>query len=518
MSVSLTRLDGMSDEQPRAFISYVNEDSAHVDRLCRILENAGIPYWRDRKDLGPGDEWKAKIGQAIKSGSFVFLACFSSSYHDKQKSTMNEEIWHAIGEYKLLQPGQTWIIPVRFEDVPIPAFELRTGLLLDGLNYVNLYGDAYAEGAVSLTSTIMHLLGQPAGDPSVIRASVAEANATDRGDLLRRQTKEWLPDPARRIDLAGLIEDETNRVLTSLRDPEQFPVRLDSDIRGDALTTAVVEQLKSLWALSQPFCETLEAAVRWGDSISMASWRAALQAFAQEAETVPYRNGGLPALVRARHLPVIAGAMTIALAGVRSQRWDNVKDLLAEPTIFGRTGPLRTPIEVSWPWAAFDGDVLINALAWESESSGRYVAQEVAKGLVNGRVQKRGAPVADWLFSLLRPIFGGGLFDEGVYARDFDRAEVMLGIIADDQVLQRRADAVAPQWLPTGRWHGRASTRFESYYGSPSPMAEIEAEARSQGAMWAPVRGGLFGGDPDRAKLAIVTYRTKFDRLVEDSF
>ena len=60
-----------------AFISYVREDKATVDRLQRILEAAGISVWRDTADLWPGEDWTAKIREAITEDALVFLACFS---------------------------------------------------------------------------------------------------------------------------------------------------------------------------------------------------------------------------------------------------------------------------------------------------------------------------------------------------------------------------------------------------------------------------------------------------------
>ncbi|MGH3735650.1 MAG: toll/interleukin-1 receptor domain-containing protein [Micromonosporaceae bacterium] len=83
----------MSDQEGKhVFVSYVREDSDAVDELCAVLEAAQIPYWRDRKDLGPGDAWKAKIRSAIRDGSLVFLACFSDNSRAKKKSYMNEEL------------------------------------------------------------------------------------------------------------------------------------------------------------------------------------------------------------------------------------------------------------------------------------------------------------------------------------------------------------------------------------------------------------------------------------------
>ena len=32
-----------------AFVSYVAEDKVRVDKLCRVLDAANVPYWRDRK-------------------------------------------------------------------------------------------------------------------------------------------------------------------------------------------------------------------------------------------------------------------------------------------------------------------------------------------------------------------------------------------------------------------------------------------------------------------------------------
>jgi hypothetical protein len=94
------------DEAKHVFISYVREDSDKVDGLCAVLEAAGIPYWRDRKDLGPGDAWRAKIRSAIRSGALVFLACFSDNSRAKDKSYMNEELTLAAEEFRQMPPAR----------------------------------------------------------------------------------------------------------------------------------------------------------------------------------------------------------------------------------------------------------------------------------------------------------------------------------------------------------------------------------------------------------------------------
>src|SRR5215212_4834597 len=93
-----------------AFVSYVQEDTVQVDALCKVLEAAQIPYWRDRTSLAPGDAWKLKIRSAIRSGSLVFLACFSNTPRAKSKSYMNEDLTFAIEQYRQMPPGRTWLI------------------------------------------------------------------------------------------------------------------------------------------------------------------------------------------------------------------------------------------------------------------------------------------------------------------------------------------------------------------------------------------------------------------------
>ncbi|HCU91459.1 MAG TPA: hypothetical protein DHU96_01330 [Actinobacteria bacterium] len=58
----------------RVFISYVRENSREVDELQERLEPAGVRVWRDTADLWPGEDWRAKIRQAITQNALVFMA------------------------------------------------------------------------------------------------------------------------------------------------------------------------------------------------------------------------------------------------------------------------------------------------------------------------------------------------------------------------------------------------------------------------------------------------------------
>jgi hypothetical protein len=108
-----------------AFISYVREDGARVDRLQRTLMAAGIKVWRDTDNLWPGQNWKLEIGRAIRRGSVAFIACFSENTEQRKQSYQNEELILAAEQMRLLPPGRAWLIPVRFADCQIPDFDWR---------------------------------------------------------------------------------------------------------------------------------------------------------------------------------------------------------------------------------------------------------------------------------------------------------------------------------------------------------------------------------------------------------
>ena len=145
-----------------AFLSYVREDSAEVDRLQAALRNAGIPVWLDRSDLWPGEDWQAKIREAITDDALVFIACFSTNSLARIKSYQNEELILAVEQLRRRQPGVPWLVPVRFDDCGIPDRDIGGGRRLSSLQQVDLFGDDFDAGAARLVAAIRRIL-RPAG-------------------------------------------------------------------------------------------------------------------------------------------------------------------------------------------------------------------------------------------------------------------------------------------------------------------------------------------------------------------
>jgi hypothetical protein len=149
-----------------AFISYVREDSAEVDRLQHALEMDGVRVWRDTAELYPGEDWRARIRHAITSNALVFIACFSGSSLARQMSYQNEELALAIDQLRLRHPDVPWLIPVRFDDCEIPDYPIGGGRTLKTIQHADLFGEHRAAETARLVTTVLRILGKHPGSPA----------------------------------------------------------------------------------------------------------------------------------------------------------------------------------------------------------------------------------------------------------------------------------------------------------------------------------------------------------------
>ena len=159
------------DETPRAFISYVREDSALVDELERALTESGIPVWRDVRSIFPGDAWKQKIRDAIQGDALAFIPVFSSNSASRTKTQMWEEVRWAIDEYRKMPPDRPWIFSVRLDDVALPKFDISSNESLSDLNWTDFFGPRKVSDAMRLVNRIKSLLS-PEDTEEIGRAHV----------------------------------------------------------------------------------------------------------------------------------------------------------------------------------------------------------------------------------------------------------------------------------------------------------------------------------------------------------
>lgn len=494
-------------EGKHVFVSYVREDSAAVDELCKVLEAAGIPYWRDRKDLGPGDAWRAKIREAIRGESLVFLACFSDNSRAKGKSYMNEELTLAVDEYRLMAPGRTWLIPVRFDAGDVPEWDLGAGRLLSDLNFADLFGKDHMAHVASLVTTINRLLGEKRPDPATALAAVEQVAAASRVDLMKRLTKEMLLDPARRIELDDLVSQEVQRVLSALKDNTRVAGPLSGT--NEEQVCRLAEESTELLALAEPFCASLQVACRWGAPDSLAPWATGIRSFVTAANK---HEGGVTALIDLRHIPGMSAVLTAGITAVSSGSWQNLKALVVDQSVQDRYDNSRLPlIEATDPYRPFANTtpIAVNTLARAAVEHVTY--QEAYAQYAEKKIGNYHTPMAEWLHVVLRPLFSDQWPEDEAFSSEFDRAEVALGIVSQDAATTRSsAFPDRPSW-PRSRWFGRSMWRSRHNHGDP--LADFEGELKSQGTQWPPLRAGLFGGEAARAQSAMDAYRETYQSM-----
>src|SRR5580658_1971448 len=150
----------MAEAGECVFVSYSREDSDRVDLLQHMLEAAGISVWRDTVDLWPGEDWKVNTRRAIMDNALVFLACFSKQSTNRRKGYQNEELILAIENMRLRSHGDTWLIPIRFDECKIPNWDIGAGRTLDAIQRVDLFGDELQNASVRLVAAIQRILSR----------------------------------------------------------------------------------------------------------------------------------------------------------------------------------------------------------------------------------------------------------------------------------------------------------------------------------------------------------------------
>lgn len=501
----------MTDSEGKhVFVSHVHEDEAHVDSLCKVLEGAQIPYWRDRKDLGPGDAWRAKIRQAIRDGSMVFLACFSDNSRAKQESYMNEELTEAIDQYRKMPPGRTWLIPVRFDPGNVPEWDLGAGRALSDLNYSDLFGDGHLANAARLVTTIHRLTGEKQPDAATALAAVEQATAADRVDLLRRLTKEMLPDPLREIELHDLVSHEVRRITDALSDNDRVAVFSGS---SEEQLLKFVREAEDLWRISQPFVASLLVATRWGRPEALDPWADGLRSIVKAATR---QVGGSSAMIELRHVPGVVAIMTVAVACVTWAKWDNLRVLLMDRTIRDRYNEGTEFIfEATRPYAPFDQGQLISMTLAHSARTGKD-AEELIGEVLSKKISQLYVPASEWIYEVLKPMFLEQLSDDEMYDDEFDRAEIFLSLLAQDAANVRADNPQVERVWVRSQWVGRTSWRAAHNRGNP--LGEFASDIEGQGDRWKPLQAGLFGGQLHRAGEAVEKFMPDFNRMSQNRF
>jgi hypothetical protein len=483
-----------------AFLSYVHEDAAVVDRLERILVASGVPVWRDTRDLWPGEDWREKIRKAIADDSLAFIACFSPASVAREKSYQNEELVLAVEQIRLRPPDSPWLIPVRLGDCQPPDYALGAGRRLSDLHWIDLFpGDTWDVNVIRLVQSVQRVLQVPASAlmPATVVAPVGVATLTD-GASAMRHVKALLREPSRQIELEDDVLSLATAAREQLVDLERFPTYIPPDVLGGQYVDHVrylVGQTLAYWSVVEPVAGALIAGCAWGLPEHDRIWSRAIQSIAR---TAALQGSGHNSTLALRRFPTVALLYAGALAAVHRGRYDALKAIAIDAEIRTLNSERLAVISDSHVWGPFDGNEdLANAMVLHVEDGS--VTDETITALRERRIGRRHTPVPDALLALLRPLLNSLVIDDTEYEELFDRTEVLLGVLAEDQRLQADANQYR-----RGAWFGRYTWRYRDV-ARPLERSTYD-EFRNAGDSWPPLTAGLFGGSVQRAESAFASF------------
>lgn len=120
-----------------AFLSYVRDDTRHVQYVAEILKHNGVPYWLDTNDLEPGLPWSDQLRRAIQAGAF-FVPFFSKAWAERESTTANEELLWAIEELRKRPSNRAWFVPFVLEGGQVPDKKIGGGDRLTDIQYISV--------------------------------------------------------------------------------------------------------------------------------------------------------------------------------------------------------------------------------------------------------------------------------------------------------------------------------------------------------------------------------------------
>lgn len=478
------------------FISYISEDSGFVDELQSALEAAEFVVWRDKDNLWPGDDWQQKIRDAIRSGSFVFLACFSSNLAKREKTYQFEELTLAAEEYRLRPPGAPWLITARFDECMVPEFDLGAGRTLGrSIHRADLFGSQKSAQLSRLIVSIQRALGSAPGVPPASISAVASEARRAESDVVEK-VRELIRNPALVMDFDEYLTDLRAPSRVALGNRDQFPLELPRGTTklDSALARTWVRRVKDYDDVIAPLLVPLKL-------IGMYGARAHEQALAQTLRMLAHEStqqAGTDLLTSVHQYPAVLATFATALGAVAKQNFSMLRAATWDVDVALMSGE-RVPFILT-----SGSQSIIGIDAWRAlgtllclEDEGQELGDEKVDSLLTSNGGRRFTPISDHLFTVLAPIFEPQFANDADYATAFDQVEVLLDAVSEDA--RRQHD----KFYGSHGGYGRYTWRNQ--HNANPPELVMLNEARAHGAGWTPLLGGLFGGDETRAIAALET-------------
>ena len=111
----------------KVFVSHAHTDEPLARKVTDILEQAGLEVWDGTREIMPGDNWAAKVSQALQESQAMIVLLTPDAM---RSNWVRSEIQYALGEVRFRKR----LIPVvvgnpdelKNEDVPWILWKLKT--------------------------------------------------------------------------------------------------------------------------------------------------------------------------------------------------------------------------------------------------------------------------------------------------------------------------------------------------------------------------------------------------------
>lgn len=388
---------------------------------------------------------------------------------------------------------------------PLAGHSVFTGHLIEGL-----LGKAASDGGVITANGLMsyvyqrvssdrdsnqtphygHLDGD--GDFVFKAAGLSELEQFDEKDLDRLITVPHTEDPSAPPNLArkaervkSLLSNESSSIelhdflVSEVRRFLAMTSEDDFPLSGGFNQADFVSRLERYESAALDLSTLLAAVAYWAKPAHLTTLQKCLARSCDRLEV----RGGLSIWLELRWYPLILQAYRVGIAAVDAQRYESLAALFYTllPSVENHN---QSPLLV--------------------EAIGKCILElnrtDVLKTIPGH--ERNYTPLSEYLFKILQPSLDDLLFFGKSYEHAFDTFEVLLALaVADMRIV--RGDGV---WGPIGRFGWKMQ-------GASAPFQRVVQEAKTQGASWAPLKAGIFGGSFERFETVANEYGQQVSRL-----
>ncbi|MBP1627548.1 MAG: putative NTPase [Holophagaceae bacterium] len=281
--------------------------------------------------------------------------------------------------------------------------------------------------------------------------------------------KRYLSEDRYRIQLADLISDEVERVVSETRGP-RFPLRGCQGPTGETLTARV----KAIEAVCKTLVSLATIGGEWSDEKHFSVWERTIT----RLTTIHAPNGNVVWITLQRY-PAVIFLYAIGISAFVSGRYSLLCRLLTQ-RIETYNGEIMTVVRLLPPY-------------WLSER-GPDVWKQL-EGMDNRR-----APLNDWMYEFLKPFFRQLTPTEDSFEIAFDRFEVILAL-AYAVHGEREQECVPP-----GAFGYRHRNRDRA-------LSEIRDSIEKEASNSPFIASGLLGDSPSDAERAFKAFQNTLSRL-----